>query len=329
MNIAINGFGRIGRVIFRILKERGVNVTAINDPHGLESAEYLLKFDSVYGPFKGKVEKKDNNLIVDGKKIIVLSERDPLKLPWKQLKIDVVIESTGVFNEGNMASQHIIAGAKKVIITAPAKNVDAMIVPGVNLHNLHKMHNVISISSCTTNCLAPIVKVLNNYFGIERALMTTVHAYTNDQAIQDSEHKKLRRGRAGAANLIPTTTGAAHAVEEVLPELKGRLTGLAVRAPVICGSLVDLTAELRRNFTVDEINAIFKVESGKDMKGIIQYSEDELVSTDIIGTKYSAVFDSKSTQKSGNLVKVLAWYDNEYGYSNRVVDVVLMMKKFV
>ncbi|MBN2420859.1 type I glyceraldehyde-3-phosphate dehydrogenase [Candidatus Woesearchaeota archaeon] len=329
MNIAINGFGRIGRVILRILCERGIKVTAINDLGGVETAAYLLKHDTAYGNFNGKAEIKEGDLVVNGKRIKFFSQKDPLQLPWKQMKIDVVIEAAGVFNEGNLASQHLIAGAKKVIITAPAKGADATIVPGVNHSILNKSHNIVSVSSCTTNCLAPIVKILNNYFGVEKALMTTIHAYTNDQAIQDTAHKKLRRGRAGAANLIPTTTGAAHSVEEVIPEMKGRVTGLAVRAPVICGSLIDLTAELRRPFTTEEINAVFELEARKGMKGIIEYSGDELVSSDVIENTHSAVFDSKLTQKSGNLVKIFAWYDNEYGYSQRVADVVVMMEKFV
>lgn len=329
MNIAINGFGRIGRTIFRILTERNIHVTAINDPHGIETASYLLKHDTIYGLFKGKLSIKDNNLIVNGKKTAVLSERDPLKLPWKEMKIDIVIEATGIFKDGKTAFQHILAGAKKVIITAPAKDVDAMIVPGVNNNKLNKHQNIISVSSCTTNCLTPIAKILNDHFGIERALMTTVHAYTNDQVIQDSDHKKMRRGRAGAMNIIPTTTGAAHAVTEVLPELKDKITGLAIRVPVICGSLVDLTAELRKQFTVEQINAVFKNAANKQYKGIVEYSEEELVSSDIIGTKASAIFDSLSTQKEGNLVKVLAWYDNEYGYSQRVVDVAMMLKRFL
>lgn len=328
MNIAINGFGRIGRVVFRILKERKMNVVAINDPHGIESTAYLLKFDSVYGRYKGTVKIDGDDLIVDGKRIKVISEREPEKLPWKQLKIDVVIESTGVFKDRESTMKHIEAGAKKVIITAPAKNVP-MIVPGVNSKSLTKRDAVVAVSSCTTNCLTPIAKILNDHFGIKRALMTTIHAYTNDQVIQDSDHKKLRRGRAGAQNMIPTTTGAAEAVTEVLPELKGKITGLAVRVPVICGSLVDLVAELKDPFTVEQINAVFKVAAEKEYKGIVEYSEDELVSSDIIGTKASAIFDSISTQMDGNLVKVLAWYDNEYGYSNRVVDVVEMMKKFI
>ncbi len=329
MRIAINGFGRIGRIVFRVLAERGIQVAAINDPHGIDTAAYLLKYDTAYGPFNGTIEKRGNILVVNGKKTEIVTERDPLRLPWKDMKIDVVIESTGVFTDGKSAAQHILAGAKKVVITAPATNVDAMIVPGVNHEKLAKHHNTISVSSCTTNCLTPVVKILNETFGIERALMTTVHAYTNDQVIQDSDHKKPRRGRAGAMNLIPTTTGAAHAVEDVMPEMKGRLTGLAVRAPVICGSLIDLTAELRHPFSIELVNDVFKKASEKKYKGIVEYSEEELVSSDIIGNKNSAVFDAKSTQKSGNLVKVLAWYDNEYGYSNRVVDVVMMLKKFV
>jgi len=329
MNIAINGFGRIGRTVFRILSERNISVSAINDVHGVENSAYLLKHDTVYGKFQGSIFAEKNILVVNGRKIPVFSEREPSKLPWKKLGIDIVIESTGVFKDREGAMLHIKAGAKKVIITAPAKNTDAMIVPGVNDNKLKAVHKIVCVSSCTTNCLTPIAKVLNDAFGIEKALMTTVHAYTNDQVIQDSNHKKFRRGRAAAQNIIPTTTGAAHAVEEVLPELKGKITGLAIRVPVICGSLIDLVAALKKPFTIEQINSVFKGASESKFRGIIEYSEEELVSSDIIGNPNSAVFDALSTQKEGNLVKILAWYDNEYGYSQRVVDIVEMMQKFI
>ncbi|MEK6887302.1 MAG: type I glyceraldehyde-3-phosphate dehydrogenase [Nanoarchaeota archaeon] len=328
MNIAINGFGRIGRTVLRICMERGVNVTAVNDPNGSDSAAYLLKYDTIYGKFPGSVFADKNNLIVNGKKIIVISERDPKKLPWKKLGIDIVIDSTGVFKNKESCSQHLKSGAKKVIITAPAKDVP-QIVLGVNDKSLKAVNHIVAVSSCTTNCLAPIAKILNDNFGIKRALMTTIHAYTNDQTIQDSAHKKFRRGRAGAMNIIPTTTGAAYAVTEVIPELKDKITGLAVRVPVICGSLVDLSAELKNKFTVEQINAVFKKMSETDYKGIVEYSEDELVSSDIIANHHSALFDAKCTQKEGDMVKVLAWYDNEYGYSQRVVDVVKLIARFI
>lgn len=328
MKVAINGFGRIGRTAFRILCERGIPVTAINDVHGVETAAYLLKHDTIYGMFKGTVSVQGNYLVVNGQKILIVGDRDPTKLPWKKLGIDIVIESTGVFKEREGASQHLKAGAKYVVITAPATGTDAMIVPGVNHSKLKKEHKIISVSSCTTNCLTPVAQILNEAFGIEHALMTTVHAYTNDQVIHDSDHKKIRRGRAAAANIIPTTTGAAHAVTEVLPELKGKITGLAVRVPVICGSIIDLVAELKKPFTTEKVNSVFKKAAQGRYKGIVEYSEDELVSSDVIGNRHSAVFDSLSTQKEGNLVKVLAWYDNEYGYTNRVIDVVSMLKKW-
>ncbi len=328
MNIAINGFGRIGRTVFRICSERGLNVIAINDPHGAETAAYLLKYDTIYGRFPGSIFVEKNNLVVNGKKIILISERELKKLPWKKLNIDVVIESTGVFKDRESCAMHLKAGAKKVVLTTPSKNIP-MIVPGVNEEKLRAVDHIISVSSCTTNCLAPIAKILNDAFGIQRALMTTVHAYTNDQVIQDSDHKKLRRGRAAAMNLIPTTTGAAFAVTEVIPELKDKITGLAIRSPVICGSLLDLVAELKKPFTVEQINAVFKRAAETGYKGIVEYSEDELVSSDVIANPYSAVFDSKLTQKEGNMAKILAWYDNEYGYSQRVADVVRMIERFV
>jgi len=326
MNIAINGFGRIGRAIFKIALDRKLNVVAINDAHGPESTAYMLKFDSVYGKYNHKVEAGKDFIKVDGKKIRVVSERDPLKLPWKSLGIDIVVESTGALTNAKEALSHIKAGAKKVIITAPAKNPDVTIVPGVNDAWLKSSHKIISVGSCTTNCTAIIAKVLLDTFGVRYAMLTTIHAYTNDQAIQDSAHHNIRRGRAGALNMVPTTTGAAETVIEVLPKLKGLMTGLSVRVPVACGSLTDLTVEVLKKATIKSVNAAFKKASQKSMKGIIEYSEDELVSSDVIGNPHSAVVDALSTQVDGNLVKVLAWYDNEYGYSQRVVDVVRMLR---
>lgn len=328
MRIAINGFGRIGRIVLKIALDNRLNVVAINDPHGAESAAYLLKHDSVYGKYNRKVEVDNGDLIVDGKRIKVLMERDIEKLPWHDLKIDVVIESTGIFTEREKAIVHLKNGAYYVLITAPAENPDITVVPGVNHFKLSKNLRIISLASCTTNCLTPIAKVLNDKFGIRRALMTTVHAYTNDQAVHDDAHRKFRRGRAAGLNIIPTTTGAAEAITAVLPELEGRINGLAVRVPVACGSLVDLVAELNSFQEVKTINETFKNAAKKQMKGIIEYSEEELVSSDIIGNSHSAIFDSLCTQIDGNLVKILAWYDNEFGYSCRVVDVIKMIKKW-
>jgi glyceraldehyde-3-phosphate dehydrogenase type I len=326
MKIAINGFGRIGRHILKIALDRKLNVVAINDTHGAESSAYTLKFDSIYGKYAKKVEAKGSSLIVDGKKIHVLSERDPAKLPWKQLGIDVVIESTGVFTNAKDAAAHITAGAKKVIITAPAKDPHVTLVPCVNDSWLKKNHSIISVGSCTTNCAATIARALIDHFGVKYAMLTTVHAYTNDQVILDNAHHNIRRGRAAALNLIPTTTGAAEAVIAVIPELKGRMTGLSVRAPVPCGSLTDLTMEVSSKPTMQEVNSVLEKASKTKFKGIIEYSTDPLVSSDIIGNPHSAIVDSLSTQVDGNLVKILAWYDNEFGYSNRVVDVLERLK---
>ena len=327
MNIAINGFGRIGRTVLKIALQNKINVVAINDLMGVENIAYLLKYDSVYGRYEGKIKTKKNSIIVNGKKIKIVNEKDPSNLPWDKLKVDIVVESTGFFTDREGASKHLQAGAKKVIITAPAEEPDITIVPGVNHNKLKKNHKIISVASCTTNCLVPVVKVLNDKFGIKRALMTTVHAYTNDQAIQDSPHKKIRRGRAAAINMIPTTTGAAKSVIEILPELLGKINGLAIRVPIACGSLVDLVVELKKKFTVNKINNTFKKAAKNELKGILEYSECNLVSSDIIGNPNSAVIDGLSTQVSGNLVKVLAWYDNEYGYSCRVIDVIKMLKQ--
>jgi glyceraldehyde 3-phosphate dehydrogenase len=287
-----------------------------------------LKYDSIYGRFQGKVSAKQNSIHFDGKDIQVLAEKDPSQLPWKKLGVDVVIESTGLFTNREGAFKHIIAGAKKVLITAPAKHPDITIVPGVNDSKLLDKHNIISVASCTTNCLAPVVKVLNDKFGIKKGFMTTIHAYTKDQDIQDSPHKKLRRGRAAALNLIPTTTGAAETVAEVIPELKGKLTGLAIRAPVACGSVVDFVCEVKKKVDIKQINHALKLASVDKLKGIMEYSEDELVSSDVIGNSNSTVIDGLSTNVIGdNLVKVIAWYDNEYGYSCRVVDVIKKLFK--
>ncbi len=326
MKIAINGFGRIGRAVFKIALERKLNVVAINDVHGAESSAYLLKYDSIYGPYKGKINVKKNSIVVNGKKVLVLSEREPEKLPWKKLGVDIVIESTGAFTDAREAKRHLLAGAKKVVITAPAKNPDVTIVPGVNDNWLKKSHRIISVGSCTTNAAATVAKVIRDEFGILWSMLTTVHAYTNDQVMQDNAHRSTRRGRAGALNIIPTTTGAAEAVLEVIPELKGRMTGLSIRVPVACGSLIDFTAEVKKKPSINEVNKALKKASQSHLKGIMEYSSDQLVSSDVIGNLHSAVIDSLSTQVDGNLVKVLAWYDNELGSSSRVVDVVQRLK---
>ncbi|HLD55551.1 MAG TPA: type I glyceraldehyde-3-phosphate dehydrogenase [Candidatus Nanoarchaeia archaeon] len=319
VRIAINGFGRIGRAVFRRAIEKNLNVVAINDVHDVHNVANLLRFDSVYGRYNKKVKVVGNYLKIDGKMILVTSDRDPEKLPWKKLGVDVVIEATGVFANREGASKHLIAGAKKVIITASAKDVDSTIVIGVNDKVLKKEHKIISMASCTTNCAAPIVKVLDDKFGLVKGYITTVHAYTSDQALLDSPHKDWRRGRAAAINLVPTTTGAAKAVCIVIPSLKGKLDGIAIRAPVACGSITDFALVLKKSVTVEEVNNAVK-DASKKISEVLEYSEEELVSTDIIGNTHSTIFDSKLTRVNGNLVKVFSWYDNEYGYSCRIVD---------
>lgn len=329
MKIAINGFGRIGRAVFKIALERGLNVVAINDLHGIEDAVYLLKYDSVYGRYDKRIGIDGEHLSVDGHRVRVLSEGEPSKLPWKNLGIDVVVESTGAFTEVNKAAKHLKAGAKKVLISAPCKGPGLIIVPGVNDSMLTKKDDVISVASCTTNCLAPVAKILNDNFLIKEADMTTIHAYTASQALVDSSDSKRRKGRAAAMNIVPTTTGASEAVEEVLPELRGKIKGMAMRVPVPDGSVVDLVAEVEKKVDVEKVNSAFRRAAKKEMKGIIEYTEDEIVSSDVIGNSHSAVVDGLSTQVQGDLVKVIAWYDNEYGYSNRVVDVIERLRKWV
>jgi glyceraldehyde 3-phosphate dehydrogenase len=326
VKIAINGLGRIGRAVLKIALDKKLEVVALNDLASIESLVYLIKYDSVYGNYPGKVEGGKDFIKIDNKKIKVFSERDPEKLPWGELGVDVLVEATGIFTDREGASKHIKAGAKKVIISAPGKNPDITIVLGVNENQLKKEHKIISMASCTTNCLAPIVKVLNDNFKIEKGYMTTVHAYTNDQVILDIPHKKLRRGRAGAINLIPTTSGATTSVTEVIPELKGKLDGLAIRAPVPCGSITDFVAVLNKSVTREQVNEVLKKASQKELKGILFYSEDELVSSDIIRNPNSSIVDSILTQANGNMVKVLSWYDNEFGYSNRMVDLIKLLK---
>ncbi|MFH0883656.1 MAG: type I glyceraldehyde-3-phosphate dehydrogenase [bacterium] len=323
--VAINGFGRIGRLVFKAgLKNRNIEFVAINDLTDAATLGQLLKYDSTHGRFPGKIEVKGDAIVVNGKKIQILAERDPLKLPWKQMKVDLVIEATGVFRKREQIAQHLTAGAKKVILTVPAKDeIDATIVLGVNDNALKPSHKIVSNASCTTNCLAPVAKVLQDNFGIKRGWMTTVHAYTNDQRILDFPHSDLRRARSAAINLIPTTTGAAKAVGMVIPALKGKLDGMALRAPVPDGSIVDLVVELEKPATVKQINdAMAKAANGR-MRKILEYSEDPLVSSDVVGNPASSLFDSKLTSvMDGNFVKVLSWYDNEWGYSNRVVDLI-------
>ncbi len=330
MRIAINGFGRIGESIFKILLERKMNVVAINAVHGVKDAAYTVKYDSVYGKFNGKVSTSGNDLIVNGKRVKVISERDIEKLPWKKLKIDVVVESTGVFRHRKDALKHISSGAKYVLVTAPMKDSpDITLVMGANDKKLKKSCRLISVASCTTNAAAIVAKVLNDNFGIKWAMLSTVHGYTSSQALVDSsDEKDPRRGRAAALNIVPTTTGASEAIIQAIPELKGKISGSALRAPVADGSIIDLVAELKKSFTIKKVNEAFKKASKKEMRGILEYSNDYLVSSDVIGNPNSAVFDSKLTQANGNLVKVMAWYDNEYGYSNRVVDVIKLLEKY-
>jgi len=325
IKIAINGFGRIGRLVFRAaLAKGGIDIVAINDLTDVKTNAHLLKYDSIHGKFSGTVEISGDNMVVNGKEIKVLSERDPGNLPWGELGIDVVIESTGVFRTRDKIEKHLQAGAKKVILTVPAKDaIDATIVLGVNDDELKPEHKIVSNASCTTNCLAPVAKILNDNFGIKHGWMTTIHAYTNDQRILDLVHSDLRRTRGAAQNLIPTTTGAAKAVGKVIPALNGKLDGIAMRAPVADGSVVDLVVELVKDTTAEEINAKMKAAAEGPLKGILEYCEDPIVSSDVIDNPVSSVFDALSTSvMDGNFVKVLSWYDNEWGYSNRVVDLI-------
>jgi len=325
MKIAINGFGRIGRHVFKIAFERDdIEIIAVNDLTDNKTLAHLLKYDSTYGVYEKKVEYDDEYIIIDGKKIHASAEKDPKQLPWKELGIDVVVESTGVFRKREQCAWHIEAGAKKVVLTVPSKDeIDRTIVLGVNDSMLKDEDQIVSNASCTTNCLAPISKVLHDNFGIIEGLMTTIHAYTNDQRILDFPHSDLRRARAAALSVIPTTTGAAKAIGLVIPELDGKLNGMALRVPVPTGSLVDLTVRLEKDPSVEEINTAMKEASIGNMEGILQYCEDPIVSSDVIKNTHSSIFDALSTMKIGKgFVKVLSWYDNEWGYSTRVVDLV-------
>lgn len=325
VKVAINGFGRIGRLVFREIFNRNVDieVIGINDLTDPETLAHLLKFDSVHGKFNGTVEVKDNSIVVNGKEIKISAERNVEDIPWQNP--DIVLESTGVFRTRETMSKHFNSGAKKVVLSAPAKDeMDATVVLGVNDNILNGNEKLLSNASCTTNCLAPMVKVLNENFGIQSGFMTTVHAYTNDQKILDLPHKDLRRARSAAINAIPTTTGAAKAVGIVMPEMKGKLQGYAVRVPIPDGSLTDLTVVLDKNVTKEEVNAAFKKASENELNGIIEYSTDPLVSNDIVGNRHSCIFDSEMTDVcEGNHVKLVGWYDNETGYSNRIIDLLL------
>ena len=328
VRVGINGFGRIGRNVFRAAKESGADIdwVAVNDLTDARTLGHLLKYDSTLGPYPGKVEVRDARLLVDGDELRVLAERDPAALPWGELGADIVIESTGLFTDRENAAKHLDGGAKKVVISAPAKGPDVTVALGVNFEEAYDRdaHQVISNASCTTNCLAPVAKVLNDSIGIKHGLMTTIHAYTADQRLQDMPHSDLRRARAAAINLIPTSTGAAKAIGVVVPELEGKLHGFAIRAPIATGSVVDLTVEAARETSAEEVNAAFReaADTGA-LTGILAYTEDPIVSSDIEKSAYSAIFDSELTSViDGTLVKVVAWYDNEWGYSNRIVELV-------
>ena len=328
IKVGINGFGRIGRLVFRAMLDRKeFEVVQINDITTADVLAHLLKYDSVHGKFKGDVTHSENAIIVNGKSIKVSAERDPANLPWKEIGVEAVVESTGVFRKKADIGKHIQAGAKKVVLTVPAKDeIDATIVLGVNDDMLKDEHQIVSNASCTTNCLAPVAKVLHDKFGIVKGFMTTVHAYTNDQKILDLPHKDLRRARAAGVSIIPTTTGAAKAAGIVIPELKGKIDGFALRVPVSDGSIVDLVVELKESVTVEQVNAAMKQAAEGSLKGILEYTEEPLVSCDIVGNPHSSIFDALSTMvMDGNMVKVVSWYDNEWGYSCRVVDLLAKM----
>ena len=320
--VGINGFGRIGRNFFRAALEQGadIEIVAVNDLTDNKTLAHLLKYDSITGRFQGEVSYDDEGIVVDGKHIKVLAQRNPADLPWGELGVEVVVESTGFFTDGEKAKAHIEAGAKKVVISAPAKNVDGTFVMGVNEADYdNATMNIVSNASCTTNCLAPLAKVLEENFGIERGIMTTIHSYTGDQRVLDAPHKDLRRARAAALNMIPTKTGAAQAVALVLPQLEGKFDGLAVRVPTPTGSLTDLTFIAKKEVSVEAVKAAVKAAAEGELKGVLKYTEDPIVSTDIVGDPHTSIFDATETKVIGNLVKVLSWYDNEWGYSNALV----------
>lgn len=335
INVGINGFGRIGRVFLRVALQdkefmKKFKIVAVNDVTDAKTLAHLLKYDSVHGILENDISSKENALIVDGKEIKVLSEKEPANLPWKDLKVEIVLESSGLFTDRENATKHLTAGAKKVLISAPAKQPDVTIVLGVNEKIYDKKnHNIISMASCTTNCLAPMVKILHDSFGIRRGTMTTCHAYTNDQRVLDLTHKDLRRARAANLSIIPTTTGAAKAIGEVVPEVAGKLDGISLRIPVADGSITDLVAELDQEVTKEDVNAAFK-NAEKNLKGILQYTEEPIVSIDVVGNSHSCIIDGLSTMVIGersNFVKVLGWYDNEWAYSVRLVDLIKFLMK--
>ena len=332
--VAINGFGRIGRAVARIIFERkgDLELVAINDLSDAKSLAHLFKYDTVEGRWKGTVEAKDDSLIINGKTVKVVAVKNPAELPWKAMGVDIVVESTGMFtkaaSEKGGYADHIKAGAKKVVLTVPAKDdIEATVVMGVNDQTLSKDVKCVSNASCTTNCLAPLAKVINDSFGIESGIMTTIHAYTNDQKVADQIHKDLRRARAAAVNMIPTSTGAAKAIGKVIPELEGKLDGFAIRVPLPVGSIVDLTVNLKKAATKEEINAAVKKAAQGPMKGILEYCDEPIVSSDIVNNPASSIFDSLLTIVKGNTVKLLSWYDNEWGYANRTVDIMQKMAK--
>ena len=327
--IAINGFGRIGRLVFRVLMQKeGYQVVAINDLTDAKTLAHLLKCDSVHGILPGEIKAEADAIVIDGRRIKIYAEKDPEKLPWKELEIDLVVESTGVFRKRAQAEKHITAGAKKVIISAPAKDkIDSTIVLGVNDDILQDDHVVVSNASCTTNCLAPVMKVITENFGVESVFMSTIHSYTGDQRILDFPHSDLRRARAAAVNIIPTTTGAAIATSKVIPSLEGKIDGMAMRVPTPNGSLVDVNIVVDRETSIEEVNEMMKKAADGNLKGILEYTEAPLVSTDIVGNPHSSIFDSSLTMVNGNLIKLISWYDNEWGYSNRVADLIVKMTK--
>ena len=332
MRIAINGFGRIGRCFFRAAMENNLfkehELVALNTPGDTAISAHLLKYDSIHGKYNGRITFSETTMNVDGVDFNYYQERDPLNLPWKKLKVDLVVESTGVFNKRDDAAKHLVAGAKKVLLTAPGKPADVTIVPGVNEGALEAKHEVISMASCTTNCLAPMCKVLQDSFGIEKGFMSTVHAYTGDQQLLDSRHKDYRRARSAALSIIPTTTGAAKSIGLVMPELDGKLDGIALRVPTADSSLVDLTVELSKAATAKDINAAFKAASEGKLKGILAYTDEPIVSCDVTHDAHSCVFDSLETKvNGGKLAKVLGWYDNEWGYSSRLVDLIPLISR--
>lgn len=326
MRIGINGFGRIGRLVLKAARNTDIEIVGINDLTDAKTLAYLLKYDSVHGRFPVDVTADGNNIVIDGTKVPVTAERDPAKLPWKKLNVDVVLECTGHFRTKETAGKHITAGAKKVLISAPAKDHDGTFIPGINCNKYDKTkHDVISIGSCTTNCLAPMVKVLKENFGISKGFMTTIHAYTNDQSLLDFPHSDLRRARAAAVSMIPTTTGAAKAIAEVIPELKGKMDGCAIRVPTPDGSMVDLAAILEKDTTPEEINAAMKKAADGSLSAAMEYTDEPIVGIDIIGNTHGCIFDSRMTATQGNFVKVFGWYDNEIGFCNRMIDMLKIM----